>query len=204
MLKIKGTNEKFWNEKYIDIFNLLGGSKYSEHGEEAVIQAVLQKPKHKFFVDVGAWGERSSNIWRLMEEGWRGVVIDSNRDQAVELVTTVSPKVKTLWQTVTQNNLDSILLQHAVPYDFDFLSVDVDCYEYEIWKNLVVYKPKLVCIEVNQVELDFDVINYDPSFSVAKRDGYGGATIGLMNRLADEKGYDYLCWDVSNVFYIKR
>lgn len=204
MLKIKGTNEKFWNEKYIDIFNLLGESKYSEHGEDAVIHAVLQKPKHKFFVDVGAWGERSSNIWQLMEEGWRGVVIDSNRDQAVELVTTVSPKVKTLWRTVTQNNLDSILLQHAVPYDFDFLSVDVDCYEYEIWKNLTVYKPKLVCIEVNQVELDFDVINYDPSFSVVKQDGYGGATIGLMNRLADEKGYDYLCWDVSNAFYIKR
>lgn len=201
-------NHKFWNKKYKKLYDSLGEKKYSEHQEDGIIEAVFKKykPKYRYFVDVGAFGQRSSNTWALMEQGWGGLMIEEKKEESLEIARTINfTNTKYIKQTVTQDNLDDILLSNNVPYDFDFLSVDVDSYEYEIWKNLS-FKPKLVCIEVNQVEQDFDVLNYDPSFSVHPKagNGYGGATIGLMNKLAKEKGYDYLCWDVSNAFYIRR
>lgn len=209
MVQTLGLTKKLWNKKYARLWDkniMRRKKKFSEHGEEQVIDCVFSKfpPKHKYFVDVGAYGALSSNTWKLMKQGWRGLMIERDRNQAVELATTTDVEFR--WETVTPQNLEDILMREGVKFDFDFLSVDVDSYEYEIWKNLSVYKPKLVCIEVNQKEQDFEVIDYDPSFSVHPDavNGYGGATIGLMNRLADEKGYDYLCWDVSNAFYIRR
>lgn len=196
---------KYWNVKYKSLYKKLGDRKYSEHQEDGIIEAVFKKykPKYKYFVDIGAYGKQSSNTWALMEQGWQGIMVESSKTQALELNTIVTPKIKSFMKHITQDNLEDLLLEQGVPYDFDFLSVDIDSYEYEVWKNLTIYKPRLVCIEVNQQETDFKVVNYDPSFSVVEG-GYGGATIGLMNRLAEDKGYDYLCWDVSNAFYIRR
>src|SRR3990167_7085798 len=195
-------NKKYWNEKYINLYKYLGERRYSEHQEDGIIEAVF-KNKKGYFVDVGAYGQRSSNTWVMMEKGWKGLMIEEDKNQIIEIATTIKPSIKYIEKHITQTNLEETLLEQGVPYDFDFLSIDVDSYDYEIWKNLQVFKPKLVCIEVNQTEQDFEVLNYDPSYSVVSSE-YGGATIGLMNRLANDKDYDYLCWDVSNAFYIRR
>lgn len=204
-------NHKFWNKKYEYLYKYLGEKIYSEHQEDGIVEAFFKKnkPKYKYFVDVGAYGQLSSNTWALLDKGWQGLMVDSNKTQIEEIAQFASNnKFKYRFKQITIDNLTELLLEEGVPLDFDFLSIDVDSIEYEIWKNLTVFKPKLICIEVNQQEPDFNVIDYDPSFSLwkfkDKSNGYGGATIGLMNKLADEKGYDYLCWDVSNAFYIRR
>jgi len=207
---------KLWNKKYLNLRNedlinrpLEGDS--SEHGENNVIDSVFSKvkPQNKVFVDAGAYGARSSNTYKLVEQGWRGVLIEENPVLIPDMKEKFRDNkgVKIIEAHISPTNLEDLIGYH-LPINFDFLSIDVDSYEYEIWKNLTLYKPNLVCIEVNQFEPDFKVIDYDPSFSMwastNKRDGYGGATIGLVNKLAKEKGYDYLCWDVSNAFYIRK
>lgn len=202
---------KFWNVKYKDLLNeelIVRPVKYSEHGEEDIIKCVF--PPHPFlggyFVDVGAHSSNSSNTWLLAEEGWHGIMIEASDIQYPELRDKWedSTNITVVHEYVTPTSLEKILKHYKVNKDFDFLSIDVDSFEYEIWRNLKNYQPKLVCIEFNQFELDPKVINYDPSFSLNGREGYGGASLGLLNKLAKEKGYDYLCQDVSNAFYIRR
>ena len=36
-----------------------------------------------------------------------------------------------------------------IPINFDILSIDVDSYDYQIWKSVEKYKPKIVIIEIN-------------------------------------------------------
>lgn len=203
MLRI---TEKFWSKKYLNLYKRLGKNKHSEHGEDSVIEAVFGKKKG-YFVDVGAWGDISSNTLALIERGWRGLWIDKNPLTFHEIdnhITFYKGFVIFDQLEISKTNLSGILDKFKVPRNLDFLSIDIDSYEYEVWENLdKKYKPKLVCIEVNGMEDSFDVENYDPEYTKGKG-GYGGATIGLMNKLANKKGYDYLCWDVSNVFYIRQ
>lgn len=203
---------KFWNKKYQKLYIpeiLEKPNKYSEHGEDNVIEVIFLD-KIGYFVDVGAYGQRSSNTYALIDKGWKGLLIEASDIQFPEIRDKFenSETVFAIHEYVRPDSLEQILGHYKVDKNFDFLSVDVDSFEYEIWKNLKNYQPNLVCIEVNQFENDWKKIDYDPSFSLNKYQGkdqsYGGATIGLMNKLAEEKGYDYLCWDVSNVFYIKK
>lgn len=39
------------------------------------------------------------------------------------------------------------LKQTDIPNDFELLSIDIDSYDYQVWKSLKVYKPKIVIIE---------------------------------------------------------
>ena len=218
-MDILSQEDKFWNVKYKKLFNkklihrpLDMAGAHSEHGENNIIDSVFSvvSPQNKIFVDVGAYGARSSNTYKLIEQGWRGILIEANPIQAPEIRTTFedNKNIKVLEAFVTPKNLEELIDLSFFPANFDFLSMDVDCFEYEIWMNLKEYQPNLICVEINQLETNFDVIDYDPSYSLWKyrkqREGYGGATVGLMNKLAKEKGYDYLCMDVSNAFYIRR
>lgn len=208
---------KFWNKKYRYLIKediLFGPNKYSEHGEDNVIECVFPDPiggqYAGYFVDVGANGPRSSNTYTLIDRSWSGLLIEASDIQFPEIEEKANSleNVYAIHEYVKPDSLEKILGHYKVEKNFDFLSIDVDSFEYEIWKNLKEYQPNLVCIEVNQLEKNWKKIDYDPSYSLNKYRGqpesYGGATIGLMNRLAEEKGYDYLCWDVSNAFYVKK
>lgn len=222
-MEVLGLQDKYWNKKYINLYDkefIFSGKILSEHSEAAIIDSVFKKipPIGKFFVDVGAYGERSSNTYNLAKNGWKGIAIDTNIEQAAELRSIFrGMDVKVVTEFVTPGKigkkhepycLESILSRLEAPTVFDVLSIDTDSYEYEIWKYLTHYEAVIVCIEVNQFETDFSVIDYDSSFTLhthkGKQEGYGGASVGLMNNLAEEKGYDFLCLDVCNALYIKK
>ena len=225
-LEVMNLVHKFWNKKYEDLYNEKfiyddGYEKYSEHSEDRIVELIFRKykPLNRWCVDVGCDSETSSNTYLMVKNDWNSIQIESNPILFTEWRTRMLdyPKVKMCSDFITPgkigplveiNCLDSVLSRYGVPKYFDFLSIDVDNYEYEIWKNLRNYKPNVVCIECNQYELDFSIIDYDPSFSLNKYRGkdksYGGATVGLMNKLAQSKGYDYLCFDVSNAFYLRK
>ena len=49
-----------------------------------------------------------------------------------------------------KSSLKSLLQRHEIPFDFDFLSIDIDGADYHIWKSLgKEYRPLVVCIEFN-------------------------------------------------------
>ena len=222
-MDILGIDDKYWNKKYLDFYDkdfIFSGQLKSEHSEAAIIECIFKKclPVSKYFVDIGAYGERNSNTFHLAMTGWQGIMVEANVEQAAELRTIFRGRdIKVVSEFVTPGKLgkyhepyclEAILDRLNAPKIIDFLSIDIDSYEYEVWKYLIEYTVSVVCIEINQFELDFSVIDYDPSFTLfpykGKRQGYGGTTLGLMNKLAEEKGYDFLCLDICNAFYIKK
>jgi hypothetical protein len=47
------------------------------------------------------------------------------------------------------NSLDNILSRTIIPHDFELLSIDIDGFDYQVWKSLEKYQPKIVIIEIN-------------------------------------------------------
>ena len=132
--------------------------KYSQMGEDGVIEEILKiLPKNdKWCVEFGAWdGQYLSNTRNLIEsQDYAAVLIEGSKTKFKELEKNYAknPKVITLNQFVgfeKKDNLDQILTKTSIPIDFDFLSIDIDGNDYYVWKTMVKYQPKAVCIEFN-------------------------------------------------------
>ncbi len=188
---------------------------YSQHSEQQIIKSIfdVNGPQNKWCVEVGAQdGKTDSNTYALVKQGWRSLQIEANPAFYGQLEKRYKdhPKVKISSKKIGRgffndgNNLNVILNEHQVPRNFDFFSLDIDSYEYEVWQNLSEFEPNLVCVEFNAKELDETVIDYDPSYTVNPQPGYGGVTLGLLDRLAKEKSYERVAVEVNNVFYIRK
>ena len=52
-------------------------------------------------------------------------------------------------ETVTPDNINSLLEGTPIPKDFEMISIDIDSYDHDVWGGLTKYNPKVVIIEVN-------------------------------------------------------
>jgi hypothetical protein len=222
-----------WNSKYhlsSDSPYFKRTTKSSTCQEEFVALTLFDalEPMNKWCVEVGAHnGVVGSNTYQLiMEKGWNSLQIEGNPilyRECVDAYSKVKDRVIVLNQQITsgflddanhfngfpqRNHLDGILEQSRLPKNLDYLVIDVDSFDFEVWYNLKNYEPNVVLIEYNPFELDNEVINYDPSFKLyqytGKRLGYGGASLGLLNKLAEQKGYDNLYYENNNAFFIRK
>ena len=96
-----------------------------------------------------------SNTFALVERGFSAVFIEADRKEYTKLLDTALkyPKITPIQAHVdhnnTQNSLDNILKKTDIPKDFEVLSIDIDSFDYDVWKSLKNYKPKIVIIEIN-------------------------------------------------------
>ena len=165
---------------------------YSENGEDGILDKILEilNINEGYFVEFGAWdGKLGSNTYNLLSKNWKGVYIESLHDRYLECVDNMKPygdRVKVLNTAISHldddNKLDSILLKTSLPKDFDIVSIDIDGYDYFVWKNFIEFKPKIVIIEVDSNIKDGDYQIYDPE----KRTGTG---YSALCKLGIEKGY---------------
>lgn len=218
--------ETTWNPIFKNLAHLKGTTTGSECQTEGIIKAIFEicKPQNKWCVEVGAMdGMQGSNTLRMIEAGWSSLQIEGDRNQAndagryFDLVKNHQDHSYVICHNafIKPDHFGfpdefSQILKSWVPENFDFLSLDIDSYDYEVWKAMS-FSPNVIVIECNSEEEDFDVVDYDPSFSVkeCRFDGYnpiryGGATVGLLNRLADYKEYDLVCVDKHDAVYIRR
>ena len=181
---------------------------YSQHGEDGVIHEILKKlpERDKWCVEFGAWdGVFLSNVRQLIkEENYAAVLIEGSKNKFNELKVNYQE-----FSNVTVMNsmvglkgkycLDSILKDTKIPFDFDFLSIDVDGIDYHIWESINLYNPKVVCIEFNQTiptEVSYTQ-KADPSIS-------HGSSLLSMTKLGKVKGYELVCVLRCNAFFVKK
>lgn len=117
-------------------------NKYSQFGEELVIKSIFENisTTDKFFVDIGAGGagRNLSNTRLLKEEGWTGLAFDMDGSEG------------TIKEFITPDNICGILMDNGLQKHFDFLSVDIDSFDYDVIDNaLYQYVPRVVCAEFN-------------------------------------------------------
>lgn len=152
---------------------------YAQNREDIFLESLL--PDMGWFVDVGAWnGRHLSNTYIFAVNGWEGIEIEADLNRVKEMKKYLPDRIHRLCHRVKPDDLDEVLKMFPeLPKDFDLLSVDIDSYDYLVWKNLKEYKPKVVVIEVGSA-----------------------TTPEAMTQLGKDKGYS-LIWDEAN-FIFKR
>lgn len=166
---------------------------FSQTGEDGILEEVFRRLdiKSGSFVEFGAHdGKYCSNTRLLLENGWRGKLLEAEIGHAKSLIdNTTGLPVELHFGPVTPENVNNLL-----PAEINLLSIDVDNDDYHIWG---AYKGNadVVIIEVNS--------SIAPPEKVIP--GTRGASYGAMVELGISKGYFLLthhgnCIFVHNVY----
>lgn len=216
---IKGANLKLtyqpkrWSKKINKFMIELQKSEYqvfSQHGEDGVVQAILSKipVKHHYLVEFGAHdGCHMSNSRYLIKKGWNALLIEGDNRffKQLERLYFDNKKVITKQKMLTINNINEVFHYANVPIDFDFLSIDVDGPDYDLWKALTGYEPSIVMIEYDaNILIDKEYIVSQDKDSLLDYSSTGGTNLYLLCQLAYQKGYTPIYTELSgsNLFCI--
>lgn len=190
--------ENFFYEKYKK-------NIFSQNGEDGVIEEILKRLNlsDRWCCEFGAWdGKHLSNTFKLIKEGYNAVLIEGEENRYSDLVKT-SNQYKTItpinkFVDLKDNTLDSILSNTEIPVDFTLLSIDIDTNDYQIWKSLNKYRPIVVIIEINSeiYPLDYEWIHDENQGKIQ-------TSWGAMYKLAEEKGYKFVC-HTGNMIFIRE
>lgn len=187
-------------------YNEYNENIYSQNGEDGIIREMLKRLNitNGWVCEFGAWdGINFSNTYNLVKQNFNAVYIEGDINKYKDLLKTVqnNPNIIPINAYVdhndTPNSLDNILKRTRIPIDFDILSIDIDSYDYQVWKNLKNYKPKIVIIEINS-SID---VNNEVHIHTPKK--YNGTAFKPMLKLGIEKGYKFVL-HTGNMFFIRN
>lgn len=181
---------------------------FTQTGEDGVIEKILGTlpfdTRDKWCVEFGAWdGIYLSNARNLIiNHAYSAILIEGSKAKHSELSKNYASKenvltLNTFVGFAEKDNLDSILINTEIPWDFNFLSIDVDGNDYHIWKAIKKYQPKVVCIEYNPTiptEVEF-IQPADPKLN------QGSSLLSLV-KLGKEKGYELIEVLPFNAFFV--
>lgn len=176
----------------------LKANKYSQYGEELIIKSVFDNIgfTNKYFIDIGAGGagRNLSNTKLLTISGWTGLSFDMDGSEG------------TITEFITPNNICQILKNNICPNEFDFLSVDIDSFDYDVIDNVLKeYRPRLVCAEFNgTLDPKSSVkLQYEEGYTWDSTNKYG-FSFGAGVKLFAKHGYTVIfnCKE-TNIFAVK-
>ena len=124
----------------------------SQFGEDGIVDAVFERigTTNKWCLEVGAAdGRWFSNTYRLLHQGWFGVLIEANPVQFAKLATRWPGHICRNLAIVPEGEhcLDNILAKLDAPKELDLISIDIDGDDYWVWKFLRDYSARVVIVE---------------------------------------------------------
>jgi len=179
-----------------------GFNIYSQFGEDGIIEKIFQiiGIQSNVCIEFGAWdGIYLSNTANLWKNGWKGILIESNRERFNTLVQNVKGKdcycINEFVKPEGQNTLENILLRHKLPQNIDFLSIDVDGDDYYIFESLTTLKPRVISCEYNPT------IPVHINLIPEKNNNFGCSARSLV-KLAESKQFRLVSLTESNCFFV--
>ena len=183
-------------------------NNYSQNGEDGVLEIIFQKiaktlPKEKWCVEFGAWdGKYLSNTFSLVQQGWKAVYIEGDREKYYDLLET-SKKWKNIYplhgyvgyKKEDQNKLDNLLKKTVIPNDYELLSIDIDSFDLDVWEAYSGM-PKVVVIEIDS-SLKPGIYN---RYKIGSNNGNSFSSTLLV---AKKKGYELAC-HTGNLIFIRK
>ena len=177
---------------------------HSQNGEDGIVEELLKRLniENGWVCEFGAWdGKYLSNTFNLVEnKNFKAVFIEGDKEKYKDLLKTVKefPQIVPIQAMVdhndSSNSLDNLLKQTNIPNDFELLSIDIDSYDYQIWKSFKEYKPKIVIIEINSS------VKLSNSDWIHTPNKYNATGFKPMYDLGFEKGYKFLLHTGNMVF----
>lgn len=166
----------------------------SQNNEARIVREILERCGEAAEIehvccDVGAMdASRYSNVYDLWHNrGWSAVLIERREGPWAKIVKdTEGFPVTAINATVTPNGesgLDNLFRKYSFDPNVGVLSIDIDSFDYYVFKNLSYVRPQIVIIEFNHL-IDPGFEYYDPEDQVYLRH----SLTGLLN-LAEQKGF---------------
>lgn len=177
---------------------------YSQNGEDGILQELLHRlgSSSGWVCEFGAWdGKECSNTYSLVRSGYNAVYIEALSDYYQLLLKTCEdhPNIHPIHARVEpegDSRLDAILSSTDIPHEFEVLSIDIDSCDYQVWKSVVEYSPKIVVIEINST---ISPIN---STHIHGDSNEGTAFLPMLT-LGQEKGYTLIC-HTGNLIFLRN
>jgi predicted SAM-dependent methyltransferase len=176
----------------------------SQHGEDGIINKIFEiiGERNKCCVEFGAGnGYSYSNTWNLIvNKGWVGIEIEAELGLFDDLQETYAglPVTCILRRVnyILPDMLDKILAGTPIPTDFDFLSIDIDSYDYQVWDSVQKYRPRVVCIEFCQA------FKNSEDYIYGQDDKWLGSSLSSLAKLGKVKGYELVAVIGVNALFV--
>lgn len=190
-------SNRFYNQYARDIF--------SQNGEDGIVEELLRRLdiSSGYVCEFGAQdGVYLSNTFNLIQKGFKGVFIEGDKDKFQDLLKTCKnyPNIIPINAYVDyegENTLDNLLQKTDIPVDFELLSIDIDSFDYHVWRSLKLYRPKIVIIEINSG------ISTNNEEHIHTPDKYQGTAFRPTFNLGIEKGYKFVC-HTGNMIFVRN
>ena len=129
---------------------------YSQSNQDKWVVEFLKFKKNGYFIELGAYdGIQTSNTYYMEKNlGWEGLCVEANPRVYESLIKNrtskninvalnnyvgecffTNDKITTTGIRVSCNTLDNILKENNCPKDIDYLSIDIEGYEYIVLKD---------------------------------------------------------------------
>lgn len=180
----------------------------SEGGEDGIIAHIFEKlgPGAQYCVEVGAYdGVKFSNTHSLIRDrGWGGLLLEKDAAAFEHLRERYkgSPKVQTILAEVStsgETSLARLLADAGAPTEVDFLCIDVEGNDYNLWASLTRYRPRVVMIDFNPT-ISNDVL-FVQEDSPQVNDG---SSLRAMIELGTALGYELAAVTTWNAIFVRR
>ena len=190
-----------------------GYKTWSQQDEDGIIAEIFRRigVAHYSFIEFGAGDGRENNTTALLTQGWRGLWVDGNSNNAASLRHHFDPLVQASLlhlsnAFVTRDNAAGIVAAAGLGAEIDLLSIDLDGNDYHVWESLDTVNPRVVVIEYNarfRPPADW-VMPYDANHSWDGTDNFG-ASLCAFDRLARTKGYRLAGCNLTgaNAFFVR-
>jgi len=167
---------------------------YSQNGEDGVIFFLqgygLLSQENGYYVEFGTEDAMERNTRAVMESSnYTGLLMDGAYE---------NPDINLRKEWITSHNINSLFQKYNVPLIFDILSIDLDSFDYWVWKNISSrYKPNLIITEINSFfPPPIAITQKDVFHNPSTHDVHFGMSLQAAFRLARSKGY--------SLFYIEE
>jgi hypothetical protein len=179
----------------------------SQHGEDGILDYIIDSLGDKISkvcCEFGAWdGIFASNCYNFWHnKGWKTLLIEGDSEKYKDLISNTSEFdfVSTeccLVQSKGVDSLDNILKRHSLSNNLGVLSIDIDSFDYYVWKRLEISKPQIIIIEHNLFIPPY-IDYHDP-----EDESYLRCSAKSLEKLGKEKGYKLICCTLSNCIFIR-
>lgn len=189
--------------KKTNFYEMYKKNVFSQNGEDGIIEKLINIFKidasNELICEFGAAdGIFYSNTFNLIKNyNTKALYIEGDNtyynklEELSKEYTSIIPH-----KEYVNNNLEEIFKMYDIDKDFLLLSIDIDGNDYNVWKSLINYHPRIVIIEVASGIIP-------PIKSIYDKNKGTCTSFMSMYELGISKGYELLC-HTGNMIFIRN